>query len=207
MNRVTDIDKGLLMLTLAQVAKNPNMLTEHIVIGSESLTVRPLEQSDVLGLATFLENLSGQTRRFSTFYGYDVDMAQDLCDAIARYDKLRFVIESTSHQIIGLMEFSFDLVNDDIARYRSYHVELNPETDFRFGPTLADDYQNKGIGTLMMPFIKNVARKFGQDRIILWGGVFGDNRRAIRFYEKNGFKQVGMFMSDGAETIDMILEL
>ncbi len=195
------------MLTLAQVAQNPNILTEQITIESEMLIVRPLEQSDVLGLAIFLENLSRQTRRFSTFSGYDMDMAQELCDAIARYDKLRFVIVSSSQQIIGLLEFSFDLVDDDIARYRSYQVDLHVETDCRFGPTLADAYQNKGVGTLVMPFIKTVARKFGQKRIILWGGVFADNARAIRFYEKNGFKQVGTFMSDDVETIDMILDL
>lgn len=195
------------MLTLAQIAQNPTMLTERIMIESETLIIRPLEPSDVLGLAMFLENLSGQTRRFSTFFGYDIDMAQDLCDAIARYDKLRFIIVSPSQQIVGLLEFSFDLVDDDIARYASYQVELDPKTDCRFGPTLADAYQNKSIGTLVMPFIKDVARKFGQKRIILWGGVFADNARAIRFYEKNGFNRLGSFKYDDVKVIDMLLEL
>ena len=197
------------MLTLGQVAQNPSIVTETILNDLNNMfTIRPLEKSDVSGIATFLQNLSVRTRQFSTFDGYDVEMAQELCEAIARYDKLRFVVETSSHQIVGLLEFSFDIVDYDIQRYRLYKLELNPETDCRFGPTLADDYQNKGIGSLVMPFITNVARDFGQKRIILWGGVFVENTRAIRFYEKNGFKRVGIFKNENeVEVMDMILEL
>jgi len=196
------------MLTLVQVAENPNILTETVTTqDSDIFIVRPLEKSDMLALTLFLQNLSLKTRRFSTFDGYDGAMARELCEAIARYDKLRFVLVTSSKQIVGLLEFSFDIVDDDIERYTFNNFELNPETDCRFGPTLADNFQNKGIGTLIMPFIRMVAQKFGQTRIILWGGVLPDNQRAIRFYEKSGFKRIGMFMSDDVETIDMILEL
>jgi diamine N-acetyltransferase len=197
------------MLSLSIVAQDPKILTETITTARKiSFIFRPLENSDVDNLGKFLQELSPETRRMSIFSGYDIETAQTLCDAIARYDKLRFVLETVSGGILGLLEFSFAITKGDIARYASYNIILSPEKDCRFGPTLSDNYQNKGIGSLVMPFIKTVAGKFGKNRIILWGGVFSNNVRAIRYYEKNGFRKFGTFKDEnGTESIDMMLEL
>jgi len=86
---------------------------------------------------------------------------------------------------------------------------LSTETaDCRFGPTLADDYQGRSVGTLAFPLVMEVARLLGRTRIILWGGVRADNPRAIRYYEKNGFQSVGFFAeADGSLSLDMMLDL
>jgi RimJ/RimL family protein N-acetyltransferase len=195
------------LLTLTQIATNPQLLTATLTTrGGEKLRVRPLEAADAPKLAEFLAGLSEETRRFSTFSSYDIAAAQEMCDAIARYDKLRFVVENSA-SIVGLLEFSFAIMETDIARYEKYGIMLDAATDCRFGPTLADEYQNKGVGTLVLPFIVDAARKFGKTRIILWGGVFADNARAIRYYEKNGFRWLGKFRFPGyPESLDMMLE-
>jgi RimJ/RimL family protein N-acetyltransferase len=196
------------LLSLASVAANPRLLTASVIADGETLLIRPLEPADVEALAHFLSQLSPQTRRFSTFDGFDSAAAQTLCHAIARYDKLRIVIQSAANRIVGLLEFSFAITDDDRLRYTAYDVTFSSETDCRFGPTLADDYQSRGIGTLALPFVTDAARKFGRRRIILWGGVLAENARAIRYYEKNGFQRMGKFMSpDGVESLDMLLDL
>jgi ribosomal protein S18 acetylase RimI-like enzyme len=44
--------------------------------------------------------------------------------------------------------------------------------------------------------------------MILWGGVFSNNKRAIAFYEKNGFKKLGSFLSPNNKmSIDMIMTI
>ena len=44
--------------------------------------------------------------------------------------------------------------------------------------------------------------------MILWGGVFAENARAIRYYEKNGFRLCGQFQDpDGRECWDGFLSL
>ncbi|WP_405658683.1 GNAT family N-acetyltransferase [Streptomyces sp. NBC_01166] len=64
------------------------------------------------------------------------------------------------------------------------------------------------MGTLALPLIRDVARGLGRTRIILWGGVLAGNARAIRYYEKNGFRPVGSFASaDGSLSLDMMLDL
>ncbi len=196
-------------LTLSKVAQNPNSARYSASLDNgEQVVLRPLEVKDVAKLASFLSRLSKETRRLSTFDGYDINTAQTLCDAISKYDKLRFVVETEKlDRIIGLIEFSFGLPDSDIARFHKAGCELNTATDCRFGPTLADDYQSKGLGSELMPFVIDVVKRFDKKRIILWGGVLKDNKRAIRFYKKFGFKKVGEFATDGLSKIDMILNL
>ncbi|MFG2024634.1 GNAT family N-acetyltransferase [Streptomyces sp. NPDC048825] len=195
------------MLTLTEIAEDPLVLERRLDLrdGTE-VVFRTLTHTDAERLAGFLEGLSPESRRLSTFDGYDLATARELCDAIARYDKLRLVLEEVpSGRIIGLLELSLALTPADIARYQEAGIRLTETTDCRFGPTLADDYQGRGVGTLTFPLIADVARRLGRTRIILWGGVLADNARAIRYYEKNGFRPVGSFAgADGAPSLDMM---
>ncbi|WP_331772123.1 GNAT family N-acetyltransferase (plasmid) [Embleya sp. NBC_00888] len=196
------------MLRLREIAEIPSVLTWGTKLPDGSrLLVRPLGFGDMEGLAGFLEGLSPESRRFSTFGGYDVEAAREMCAAIARFDKLRLVLETPTARIVGLLEFSLALTDADVARYRAAGIRL-AETDCRFGPTLADDHQGHGVGTAVFPFVREVARRLARTRIILWGGVLTDNRRAIRFYEKTGFRPVGTLTgTDGTSSLDMILDL
>ncbi|MFF8955678.1 GNAT family N-acetyltransferase [Streptomyces sp. NPDC014894] len=177
--------------------------------GGPEVVLRPLTGADTGPLAEFLGSLSSESRRFSTFGGYDLAAARELCDAIARHDKLRLVLEDApSGRIVGLLEFSLALTPADIERYRNAGIRLTGATDCRFGPTLADDQQDRGLGTLAFPFVTEVVRLLGRTRIILWGGVRADTPRAVRYYEKNGFQPVGHFTeADGSRSLDMMLDL
>ncbi|USN97445.1 MAG: GNAT family N-acetyltransferase [Candidatus Nomurabacteria bacterium] len=159
------------------------------MIDGPALAVRPLVNEDIEMLGEFLANLSSDTREFSTFDTYDEVMAKELCDAINKYDKLRLVVES-DQETVGLLEFSFGLPGGDLTRFKEAGYELTEERDCRFGITLSDKYQDLGLGGKLMPIIKDVAKKFGKERIILWGGVFESNKRAVHYYEKHGFKRV-----------------
>ncbi|NGN63510.1 GNAT family N-acetyltransferase [Streptomyces sp. A7024] len=196
------------MLTLAQIAAEPELLTWRLRLGDgTAAALRPLEHGDARGLAAFLGGLSAETRRLSTYDGYDLAAARELCAAIARYDKLRLVLEVDSGAVAGLVEFSLAIMPDDMARYGAAGIRLGERTDVRFGITLADAWQGRGVGTAVFPLVEEVARRLGRSRIILWGGVLADNPRALRFYEKNGFRRVGAFTdSGGRASIDMIRE-
>lgn len=196
-------------LTLQDVAANPLALTWQVALPlGEQVILRPLAAGDARPLAAFLAGLSAETRYFWLLSSYDLNEARALCDAIARYDKLRFVVQTQAGQdaaIIGLLEFSFDLTDDDLRRYRGYGIDLERGRDCRFGPCLADAYQGRGVGPLLFAKMAEVARRFAQQRILLWGGVLAANRRAIRFYEKVGFRDVGHFVNAlGDPCVDML---
>ena len=54
---------------------------------------------------------------------------------------------------------------------------------------LEEDVTGKGYGSRLMETCLDLAAQAGHD--ILWLGVWERNERAIRFYEKKGFEQVG----------------
>ena len=197
------------MLTLSQVAAHPDHFAIDIPLpGGETIHFRPLLPDEAARLAEFLEGLSPQTRQFWITGGYDLAAAQEMCKAIARYDKLRFVAVQAGERIIALFEFSFDILPSDQMRFRVYGVELATVKDCRFGPCIADDYQGLGLGIQLFNHMVEIARLFGQRRIILWGGVHAENLRAIKYYEKLGFERVGSFTTgDGIDCYDMMFKL
>ena len=197
-------------LSLSDGEKNPQVLTFKSTLPSgEEVVFRPIEAVDVKLLTEFLEGLSEQTRDFYILDSYDSAKAQEFCDAINKYDKLRFVaINTSTKKGVALVEYSFDIPEGDTKRFLGYGITLNSKTDCRMGPCIADDYQKKGVGSVLFPHIVDIARKFNKERIILWGGVFEDNKKAITFYSKNGFKKVGSFKgTKDASTLDMMREV
>ncbi|CAF3344316.1 unnamed protein product [Rotaria sp. Silwood1] len=160
-----------------------------IIIYRILIHFRPLLRSDELKLAEFLENLSPETRKFSIRDSYDLNEARELCFAINRYDKLRLVALINNETIIALFEFSLSILEKEYERFaEKYNIVLNEITDARFGPCISDQYQNRHLGCWLFEKTKKIARQMGKERLILWGGVFSHNQRAIRFYEKVGFK-------------------
>ena len=51
-------------------------------------------------------------------------------------------------------------------------------------------FQGSGVGQQLMDVAVSAAREGGARRLLL--GVYARNFRALRFYERNGFRQVGV---------------
>ena len=118
---------------LNEFVSNTEKYSSNLVTNSEEkLLLRPLIPSDVKLLTSFLEGLSVETRRLSTFDSYDSSMAKELCDAINKYDKLRFVLINSLGSILGLIEFTLDIPESDIERFLSYGINLDVSKTCRF---------------------------------------------------------------------------
>ncbi len=197
-------------LTLEKVAEDPELVSTNIISKSgQRLTLRPLRSDDVDALTNFLDSLSPRTRERWVIDDYGKAGALEMCEAIGCFDKLRLVVVGQDEKVLGLMEFSLSLVPFDIERFANYGTELNEDNYIRFGPCVRDDEQQKGIFSAAMPQLIHIARNFGKDFIILWGGVLAENFPAIESYKKLGFYEVGRFNDriDGSECIDMVLDI
>jgi len=203
-------DCKLMVLSLDDIDRNPVLISSSDYFDDMFICFRPLLPNDDIKLADFLENLSLQTRAFSTRDSYNIKEARQLCFAINRYDKLRLIALINNERIIALFEFSLSIVESDYKRFEEkYNIKLNEKTDARFGPCISDQYQNRRLGCYLFEKTKIIARKMGKERLILWGGVYIHNKRAIRFYEKIGFKIFkNSFITDnGCECLDGIYNL
>ena len=75
--------------------------------------------------------------------------------------------------------------------------------------SVADAYQDQGIGSQMGRFVLDCARKIGLKRVILMGGVMAENDIARRVYTKLGFRQLGEFITHQRGEVhnyDMMIE-
>lgn len=199
-----------MQLTLADVEKNPQELTRDLTLPTgETITFRPLEKGDEGALACFLEGLSPETRAFYILDSYDHSMANEMCRAINQYDKLRFIaVDTSTSAFVALFEFSFDIPYNDFERFSQYGFHLESGRDCRIGPCISDAFQDKKAGSALFPLVFDVARRFGQRHMILWGGVFTDNPRAIAFYEKHGFERLGISAhDDDKQSLDMMVTI
>lgn len=198
-------------LTIFKVAQNPHLLeTRFRLVGWGDIVFRPLLASDENELGEFLAALSAETRHFWHLDSYDQAAAQELCAAIGRYDKLRLaaITPQGATRLLTLFEFSFGIPPGDLERYSGYGMPLDERTDCRFGPCVRAELQGSGLAHLLMPSTCEIARRFGKQRMILWGGVLAKNQRALRFYTREGFREVGRFTHlNGMACIDMLLEL
>ena len=204
---------GTNLLSFNEISENPAHVTQHILLekstGTETIVFRPLLHQDIHALHKFLESLSESTRRFATYPSYDLECAQEFCDEIDQNNILRMIATTLDGKIIALFEFSFDFVEFDIKRYRTYGVKLDPELDIQFAPCITDEYQNQRLGTKLLRLMSDLAKRLGKTRMIAWAGVLIDNEPAIRFYEKNNFQifREKYTAEDGYECYDGILQL
>jgi len=101
-----------------------------------------------------------------------------------------------------------DIPEDVIEQYKKYKIILDANKTIRFEPILADSYQGIGVGNLIFPFVKDIAKSFNKNCIILHGGVLTRNTRAVNYYLKQGFVKVGEYMnSEKNMTVDMMLKI
>jgi diamine N-acetyltransferase len=174
----------------------------------EAMTMRPLRADDAARFAAYLGSLSEQTRARWGPHRFDPETAHRICGTLDATDILRVVGTipgDEEERIIAYVLLKMGVWDDDRERYVNRGIPLDPASDATLAPSVADDYQNQGVGSLMMGHILEVAGALGRRRVVLWGGVQATNDRAVHFYTKWGFRNVGEFWTD-KNNYDMIRE-
>ena len=109
-------------------------------------------------------------------------------------------------------EFYFGYSGHSIVCYFKINHKVNSHDEY--DPTSIElqriyvlpTYLAQGIGVQMIEFIKNYSRQAGYQS--LWLGVWEHNLRAVQFYKRQGFIQVGVhqFMLGQEEQTDLLME-
>lgn len=171
---------------------------------NQMIQLRQLSDGDTGTLVSYLSGLSTESRKRFGPHPFDWDSVE----AFYRQPENRgyVAVVPESGEIIAYAILRSGFLLHDSARLESYGLTLNHNTDCTFAPSVADSWQNCGIGDLLFQFIRSEMKENGLKRIILWGGVQADNDKAVNFYRKNGFQALGCFEYNGLN-LDMALEL
>lgn len=192
-----------------------NMLPlRTIAVDGQEIALRPLKKSDEAALADYFRGLSAQTRRVYAPHPFDRATAASICASLGTAEGNSYVrlLAIAGNTIVGCFILHLGLHKGD--RERRY-MHLDPDHACMLAPSVADAWQNRGLGSRLMVYAKDCARLFDRQTMVLWGGVREENARGVHFYTKSGFHKHGEFVctvttNDRPEQInnfDMSVEL
>jgi diamine N-acetyltransferase len=199
-------------LTPAEIEANPLSIAKTFQMASGApVTVRPLLNSDTAALGAYFLGLSEETTRRFGPHPLDQATADYLCATINVAEALRLVAVvpgPAGDEIIAYFILLLDVTKYELARYAQCGIALHSQTDCTVAPSVADLYQNSGLGSPCFQHLIELARRLGRQRMLLLGGTQASNHRAIHFYAKHGFRTIGSFEYPvGVLNDDMLLEL
>jgi GNAT superfamily N-acetyltransferase len=199
-------------LTPADIRAMPaRAASQHRLLSGEPVTFRPLAASDAVALGRYFLSLSEETRRRYAPHPFDQATADRLCAEIDPADTLRMIAtlgDTPDAQVIAYLILVPGVDAAECARYAAAGMALDDAGDCTLAPSVADAYQSRGVGSLLLPELLRIARRLGKARMVLMGGVQATNARAVHFYEKHGFRFVAPFEGPpGRLNYDMILDL
>lgn len=160
-------------------------------------TLAELEQLQKLSLTTFVDAFGAKNEEANMkAYTDDAFSLEHLKEELSNENSIFYFVKSREI-IVGYFK-----VNVGPAQTEPIADGFEVERIYLLNP-----YQGIGIGQLMFDKIFELARKLKKTR--LWLGVWEENYGAIRFYERNGFKQFGQhsfFLGDDLQN-DLLFEL
>lgn len=169
----------------------------------ETATLRLLRHDDRLRLGTYLTGLSKATTDRWGPHGMDQATADTICATLDHTRMLRAVATvpdaAQGERLVAYQLVVWGVWESDRDRYARLGIALSETSDCTLAPSVADAYQDQGVGSAVATRLRAAAARVGRRRMVLWGGVQADNRRAVHFYGKLGFVKVGEFLSDAGE--------
>ena len=173
------------------------------------ITARALTANDGDKLAAYFAGLSTETRRRFGPHPLDAITAHQLCQEADAQRVIRLVAEDHAKQhLLAYFILELTIGPHEQQRYTERGIHLEAERDCTFAPSVADDWQNRGLGSPLLRHLCEHARQLGRRYMLLMGGTQCSNARARHFYAKHGFVTVGHYeFPAGVANQDMYLAL
>jgi ribosomal protein S18 acetylase RimI-like enzyme len=173
----------------------------------KTVEVRLLESSDGEKLFEYFDlHFSNESKSRFGPHPFDKSTIDSICQN--RNDDIkRYIAIDTEENVIAYMLIKQGVIEWDEKRYAERNQFYDHSSSVTFAPSVADDWQSSGLGTLMNSIMEADLRQQGTRYIILWGGVQASNVKAINFYKKLGYKNIASFWHNETDNYDMTKEL
>lgn len=173
----------------------------------EEVIIRLVQEDDAPYLQSYLGALSQTSKNRFAPHPFDEETVQLICRD--GYSDVRYYVAEhcKTHDIIAYALLKLGVLKNDWERFVAYDLNLEESHTCTYAPSVADDFQNLGLGSVLFEYILLDVYFLGKKCVVLWGGVQADNEQAIHYYENKGFQRVGEFQRDIQQNYDMIYRL
>lgn len=171
---------------------------------NKPVTLRQFCGNDIEPLLQYLHQLSPATaKRFQPHPFYKAE----LVNFYRHHEHEAWVaIDPSSEKIVAYTVMKKGYLHHDYPRLQQYGINISYDDCYTIAPSVTDEWQSEGVGQLLFNYVLNEIKNRNVKQLILWGGVQIDNIKAVRFYQKNGFRSLGHFQYNGLNE-DMMLPL
>jgi ribosomal protein S18 acetylase RimI-like enzyme len=202
-------------LSFAQIQADPLCIAARLQApDGTSVLFRPLTPADAAILGPYFCGLSADTISRYGPHPFDQATADSLCAAVNYQETIRFIAvegKGQAERVIAYFILQPGIPVDEVTRYARAGITLDPRAGCLIAPSVADAYQSRGLGTPLMRHAFAVARRLGFSKMVLMGGVYLTNERAVHYYRKLGFRDIGVTFENppnsGRISYDMHLDL
>jgi diamine N-acetyltransferase len=182
--------------SFAEINANPLIISAPVQAADGTRVLfRPLTPADAAILGRYFCGLSQDTISRYGPHPFDQATADKLCAEINYEDTIRMIAvegEGGAAEIIAYFIFQPNIPPGEVERYARAGIALDPRQGCLVAPSVADAHQNRGLGTPLMRHMFALAKRLGFTRMVLMGGVYQTNERAVHYYRKLGFRDIGI---------------
>lgn len=147
---------------------------EHIVINKAS--INDLESVKRIGRETFLETFAESNSEADMKMYLDKNFSDSKLTGELSNPDSHFFIAWEGKEAIGYLKLNTGKAQTELQNAVSIEIERI---------YVKQEYHGKKVGQLLCEKALEIARQMEKE--FIWLGVWEENPRAIRFYEKNGF--------------------
>ncbi|MFM9907802.1 MAG: GNAT family N-acetyltransferase [Chitinophagaceae bacterium] len=169
--------------------------------------LRTLVSTDAEQLYQYLTHLSSESLSRFGPHAFDKEAINNICSSLNPATKRYIAIDTMNESIIAYMLIQQGMIESDEQRYANRLQYFDTAKTVTFAPSVADEWQSAGLGTLMNNAIESELKKKEISKIVLWGGVQADNLKAVNYYKKLNYQIIDMFWHDGKNNYDMVKDL
>ena len=157
-----------------------------------NLQIRQMMLKDVIPLSKMYMSLSENSKRFFYPFPFQVWKLIPMLIYISLSNKIGRYLQKVSPKLAFLSLLTIDAEQQIIVGFvylRMKSLFSNSTYIANLGIVVRDNYQNKGIGSILMDKLITMANDSHIKKITL--EVMAENKSAIRLYKKHGFKVEG----------------
>lgn len=158
------------------VQSYPLHLTRNVTLpDGANITIRPIRFEDAAIEQEFVRKLSNESRYFR-FMDSLRELSPRMLSHFTQVDYDRHMA------LIAVATVDGREAESAVARY----VVADDSTSCEFAIVVADQWQRRGVGTLLMRALMDAARKRGLD--LMHGEVLAGNQKMLNFMQRLGFR-------------------
>jgi ribosomal protein S18 acetylase RimI-like enzyme len=144
----------------------------------QKITINKVEALQAISRLTFYETFAAvnSEENMSRYLENNLSLVRLREELSNPYSEFYFA--SLENEVIGYLKINFELAQNELKTANSIEIERI---------YVLKEFHGKNTGQLLLENAFQIAKEKGNENV--WLGVWEENKRAIRFYQKFGFEE------------------